>query len=223
MHARHKPVSESRHRWLEVSSLIAFAVVAVHVLFQLVRPIDSPWQLPGLCVSLLVGYFLADLISGLAHWAGDSLGNEQTPVFGKTFIQPFRHHHVDPTDITRHDFVETNGNNSIIALPLLLLTAWVMPENVGWLYHACVASTAIALLACFTNQIHKWAHLTAVPRSVLWLQRWRVLLSPEHHRAHHHPPHDRHYCITTGWMDAPMARFKVIEALQRLVGRKRGV
>ncbi|EQA44581.1 kua-ubiquitin conjugating enzyme hybrid localization domain protein [Leptospira broomii serovar Hurstbridge str. 5399] len=61
-----------------------------------------------------------DFISGFVHFLGDSFGNERTPYIGKVFIFPFREHHADPKGITRHDFVETNGNNCLVSLPKLI-------------------------------------------------------------------------------------------------------
>ena len=65
------------------------------------------------------GWLAADLLSGLAHWAFDSFGSASTPIIGKSFIRPFRAHHADPEEMTRHDFVETHGSSCLAALPLL--------------------------------------------------------------------------------------------------------
>jgi len=45
------------------------------------------WFVP---VALLLGWLVADLFSGLVHWALDSFGSVRTPLLGRAFIRPFR-------------------------------------------------------------------------------------------------------------------------------------
>jgi hypothetical protein len=75
---------------------------------------------------------------------------------------------------------------------------------------------SIAVMA--TNQLHKWAHADRVPRAVVWLQRKRLILPPDHHARHHAPPYAGAYCVTTGWLNHildPLAFFPRLEGLAR--------
>ena len=143
-----------------------------------------------LLLAALCGWLIADLLSGLAHWALDRFGDAQTPVIGPILIRPFREHHKDATAITRHDFVETNGASALGASALFLFGNEVL------------FFTALGVLAA--NQCHKWAHQRSVPALVRVAQRLRLILPLEAHRRHHAAPHDRHYCTASGWMNRPL-------------------
>lgn len=75
----------------------------------------------------------------------------------KNFIRPFREHHLDPTSITRHDFIETNGDNFMICIPffgyltyqLLNRTHVEIQQNFGWYLYLFLCCIFVAM----TNQV----------------------------------------------------------------------
>src|SRR5712692_91074 len=130
-------------RRFEIASIIGFAVtmgaLAVHIA---PRSMASPWLA---LTALMVGFVLADFISGFVHWAADTWGTPDWPLIGKALIRPFREHHVDQKEITRHDFVETNGNNCFISIAPAAGAALLPVAGAGWFF---VSVTTFAL--CFS-------------------------------------------------------------------------
>ncbi|KAL1124165.1 hypothetical protein AAG570_001935 [Ranatra chinensis] len=181
------------------------------------------WEnLTTFLVAGLCGIVSADFMSGLAHWLADTWGSVDLPVIGKHFLRPFREHHIDPTSITRHDFVETNGDNFMITIPLLAHLLWgfiSMPQtqlNKSFPYRCYLFLFAIFI--ALTNQIHKWSHTYfGLPKWVVTLQEWHVILPRKHHRYHHVAPHDTYYCITTGWLNYPLECISFWPALETIV------
>lgn len=189
-------------RLIELGAIALFVLLAASSLWRLV----VATHLHIVAVVLVAapsGWLAVDLLSGLAHWAFDSFGSTSTPVIGNAFIRPFRAHHADPEEMTRHDFVETHGASCFASLPFLA-AASVMPLDAwtGILAQAVLLFTALGAL--FTNQCHKWAHMdeAATPKVVLWAQRRWLVLPREHHRLHHTPPFDSHFCMSSGWLNA---------------------
>jgi plasmanylethanolamine desaturase len=207
-------ISASGHRRLEIIAIVAVAVLSLALLFR-VGVAAFSGQLPVVCVTAIAGYVAADLLSGIVHWIFDTWGSEDTPIIGRAFIAPFREHHVDAESITRHNFIETNGNNCIAVLPMLA-GAWLIPVDGG----AGIFPLAFVLFLCIgmvaTNQIHKWAHSASVPRAVRLLQRWRLILPAVHHSRHHTAPYSTHYCITTGWMNPILSALDFHRRVERI-------
>ncbi len=141
------------------------------------------------------GMCIADVLSGLVHWSADTYGSPTMPIFGG-FVRTFREHHTDQVDITRHDFVETNGDASIFTSPVHVALLFLVEDPFALCCVFGVFGTSY-----FNSQIHKWAHSPERPWLVRLLQRTRFLLSAKHHANHHSGPHLTHYCITTGWMN----------------------
>jgi len=169
-------------------------------------------------LSLILSMILADLFSGLVHWGADSWGSLETPLLGKSIIRSFREHHLDPLAMTKHDFVEANGDSHLVVLiPLLFLAVTTIEQgNNAQLFMVTFLSSA-AFWVCFTNQFHKWSHAPKVPLWVHFLQECNIILSKKNHQVHHHNPFDRFYCITTGWLNPLLGSFGFWKRLESLI------
>ncbi|KAI8552800.1 hypothetical protein RHMOL_Rhmol06G0296100 [Rhododendron molle] len=167
----------------------------------------------------LVGYILADLGSGVYHWAIDNYGDASTPVFGFQ-IEAFQGHHKYPWAITRRQFA-----NNLHALARVI-TFTVLPLDLAFndpVLHGFVAVCSGCIM--FSQQFHAWAHGTKsrLPQPVVVLQDAGVLVSRSQHAAHHRPPYNNNYCIVSGVWNGVLDEYRVFEMLEMLVFFKLGV
>lgn len=205
-------------RFVEIGAIAVFLVMAGFLIHRLAGFSATAW--PLYLLAFAGGLVGADFVSGIVHWAGDTWGTVEWPVVGKALIRPFREHHVDQTAITRHDFVELNGANCLVSLPVLAATLMIPvdADRPGALF-VVAAMTSLTLWVFATNQIHQWAHREPerVPRVVRGLQRARLILSPENHRVHHRAPYLEYFSITTGWCNEPLRRLRFYRVVERAI------
>ena len=208
----------NRYRAIESLAIVAFATLSALLAHAIVRGAHQAGALWVLVPLVMAAYLAADFVSGLVHWLADTFGTEETPFFGQKFVKNFRNHHVDPKGITRHDFVETNGDNCLVSLPWMALTYWLAPIATElWGFAIGVFILAMMIFVLLTNQLHKWAHTDVPPAFIRPFQRFGLVLSTSHHDVHHVSPHDEHYCITSGWLNPILDGIGFFKAMERLV------
>ncbi|MEL6557182.1 MAG: fatty acid desaturase CarF family protein [Bacteroidota bacterium] len=190
----------------DLISSIAFLFLEVLLVHKIWNALANYNQLGIEVLTFLLiiplGFIVSDLISGLVHYLADNFGNSDTPIFGSTFIEPFRSHHDDPGDILKHNFFVTNGNTFFIVAIGLVPGIFLFPTsslvwidlNIFWLI--------LSILTAFTNQFHKWAHHPSPHKLVKLLQKSGLIISPKNHNIHHQATTDKYYCITCGWLNA---------------------
>ncbi|KAG2391885.1 hypothetical protein C9374_013370 [Naegleria lovaniensis] len=162
---------------------------------------------------IVLGMITTDFVSGILHWIADTWGSLETPLIGQTFIRSFREHHVAPSAMCKHDFIETNGDNCLVATVLGIIPIIFFRHSMFMSFYF----TAFALLGAFTNQIHKWSHQYQVPPIVKFLQSSGIILSRTSHNFHHKSPFDTYYCITTGWLNYPLHVMNFWRSSEKLV------
>jgi len=193
---------------LDVSGIAVFVGVLLWVVARAPAP-SSGLVLASMALAAVAGVCAADLATGLVHWLGDTFGSEHTPIVGPALIAPFRAHHHDPQAIARHGFVEVTGNNAWAVSPLLLAVGCIAPWAGAepWAAGLFGFGLALAVTGAFSNQLHRYAHMAQVPRTVHWLQRAGLLLSREAHARHHGARHDHAFCVVNGWMNPVLDRW----------------
>jgi hypothetical protein len=195
--------------------------VPILVLGLIQADISTPSAWLTIGAAALFGYVASDWLSGMVHWAGDRWGNEKTFMLGPTIVKPFREHHSDQKEITRHNFVETNGNNCM-GTTVILVFSLLLPEEGTIGLFSRIAAVALSFGLFATNQFHKWSHLDAPSWPIRVLQRLHLILPADHHAIHHKAPYDRYYCITTGWLNPLLLKIRYFEFLEGLIERATG-
>lgn len=214
-------------RFVETSSVISSAILTTTVLSCLIWHFQLQ-HLTGVIWCTFMAILVADFASGLVHWAADTWGSVDMPIFGRIFIRSFREHHIDPTAITRHDLIETNGNNCLLTvIPLMNMSYKLLTysnETIAEYYHTYCFFLILAVFVTLTNQFHKWSHThNGLPGWVEKLQDWHLILPKKHHRIHHVSPHETYFCITTGWLNYPLEFICFWSSLEWIIEKATGM
>lgn len=148
-------------------------------------------------VTLLSGWVLADLGSGILHWSVDNYGNGRTPIMG-SIIAAFQGHHSAPWTITERGFCNNVYKLCIpFGIPTMALISTLAGESHPT---ATLFFTVFCAMEILSQEFHKWSHMTKgeCTSSMNWLQNSGLTIDRRSHALHHTAPFEGQYCIVSG-------------------------
>lgn len=141
------------------------------------------WSLIDAALQVLAAYVLADLLTGLYHFATDRGWNF------RWIVELFDDHH------------RTNAMQGFdwqpmqVGVPGMVLGLWLAWQELP----GASFVLALASFGCLSQIPHYYAHRRAKSLAICWLQRTGIIISPKHHAGHHRGRFDRNFCILSGW------------------------
>jgi hypothetical protein len=155
----------------------------------------------------LLGWLLADFMSGFFHWWEDRVGREDMPFIGPQIVRPNRLHHVEPLAFTYNTLLHRNAPLWIIAALISALWLALGGFSVLWAF--------ATLGGLIVNEVHRYAHRPQLAGPLVrLLQETGAFQSPKHHAGHHRAPSDTRYCILTDWLNPVLDRIRLWEGLE---------
>ena len=161
-------------------------------------------------LQLLVGWLLADFLSGLLHWIEDRVLREGDTWLSRVIVEPNRLHHAEPLRFLANGFWARNATTWAIVLPL----------TVAWF--AAIGPSLVLLAAAIggllANEVHRLTH--AAPAKGSWLRALQdigVIQSPRMHARHHRGRQDQAYCVLTDWLNPVLDKIRFWERLERML------
>lgn len=162
-------------------------------------------------LKLIGGFFVclwvADLVTGLAHWLEDTYCLEDYPLIGSFICEPNIEHHVDPQLMVREGTFFSRNVLQWTFCGLLYGALWLI--GLGGIY-----TFTILLMASFGNEIHRWNHMSKTNGFVTFMKDSGLIQVQKQHSLHHKQPHNQYYCVMTSLLNAILERINFWRRLE---------
>lgn len=158
--------------------------------FQISTLIHLLWAYKGtgfilIISAVILAYILADLVNGLVHLYMDN--NTQYNSIAGPFISSFHLHHLRPRYTIRHPlqvyFYESGTKFWLLAYLIGVFLIQHYSHHLAFSLNIFLVFTGI--FSSIAEVSHYWCHATKTNKFIRFLQKYGVLLSKQHHSAHH--------------------------------------
>jgi hypothetical protein len=138
----------------------------------------------------VIGWLLADFLSGVVHWMQDRIIPERLPFIGPFLASPARLHHVHPLAFVEGSFLYRNGATYCVVA--------VVGGAIVLGYGPSLFVATLMIGGALSSQAHFWSHRPSkAPTIIRILQETGLIQSPKQHSRHHRPPMLGYYCALT--------------------------
>lgn len=187
--------------YTQFENLLSFIVILTQglTLLHVLQTYSMP-NIPSFLATLILAYIATDFINGLVHMMIDN-NSHFTSIFGP-FIASFHLHHYKLRYKEKHPvkiyFYESGHKFWLVIYLLLLIYA---QQNQLLSSNLNLGLVTFGILSSMAELSHYWCHQHTNNNCVIrFLQKYRLLLSLEHHRMHHIND-NTHYAFLNGISD----------------------
>lgn len=181
-----------------INSCLVLSLQAI-TLFHVLQTYDgTPFII--IMAAFILAYGLTDFINGLAHMYMDN-NTSYTSIIGP-FISSFHLHHLRLRYSQRNTlkvyFYESGTKFWLLAY---LIGLYWAQHYFSLAYALNVCLVCIGILSSVAEVSHFWCHnVTRKNKIIIYLQKYRILLSKKHHVTHHRED-NTHYAFLNGMTD----------------------
>ena len=166
---------------------------------------------------MIIGFLLADLLTGMAHWFEDSyLGYcNDLPILG-TIAKDNELHHYFPRSILAYSYLE----HLTFAMPMTLTAVgllFVLNRSAFRKYFVCILT--FTFFSSIANIMHRFTHMRDCETNSVFkhMQKIGVFCSHDHHSIHHTSFSSEKYCVISEYNNYILDHFKFWSFLEYLI------
>jgi ubiquitin-conjugating enzyme E2 variant len=195
------------------TNLFIIVVCSAYLAYYFQALPASSW--PFIVAAVVVGYFVADFVSGLVHWGMDTWFDESS--LGRC-VAIAREHHTHPQNVLGYDFwvhAALGSASGFFVGPIAVVTA-LFPVSLTT-YSLMIIWFVTSTCLFFGTSFHNLCHRPSKSRLIRFAQKIHLVIPTEHHWVHHRGDQTIHYCVINGWANYVCDPLHVWRGLEWLV------